>query len=61
VTYWLHSLREFEAVEAALLERFPAVVVSNRIIDLRPVKRMGRILGDEGQAAGVVPLRPWTD
>jgi DNA-binding Lrp family transcriptional regulator len=61
VTYWLHSLREFEAVEAALLERFPAVVVSNRIIDLRPVKRMGRILGDDGQAAGVVPLRPWTD
>jgi DNA-binding Lrp family transcriptional regulator len=61
VTCWLHSLEEIEAIEARLLERFPQVVVSNRVIDLRPVKRMGRILGDDGRAVGVVPLGPWTD
>ncbi len=60
-TCWLHSLGEIEAVEANLLERFPFVVVSNRVIDLRSVKRMGRILGENGRAADIVPLRPWTD
>ncbi len=60
-TCWLHSLGEIEAVEATLLERFPFVVVSNRVIDLRSVKRMGRLLGENGRSAGVVPLRPWTD
>lgn len=61
VTCWLHSLAEIEAIETRLLQQFPSVQVSNRVIDLRSVKRMGWILGDDGRAVGRVPYGGWTD
>jgi len=36
-------------------------VVLNRSVVLRSMKRVGRLLDDEGKSAGVVPMDIWAE
>jgi hypothetical protein len=39
----------------------PNLTVVDRLITLRTVKRMGRLLDEDGRAIGAVPMDVWTD
>ena len=52
-------LPELRRLEEELAGRFPDVRVRDRQLTLRAVKLVGRLLDEEGRAAGYVPLDPW--
>ncbi|HEX2315183.1 MAG TPA: Lrp/AsnC family transcriptional regulator [Thermomonospora sp.] len=56
VNVWVHALDDLAALETRLLTRFPEVRVLDRSVTLRWVKRMGRMLDDEGRGVGYVPM-----
>jgi DNA-binding Lrp family transcriptional regulator len=56
---WLHTVEEVHRFELALLDAVPGLVVVDRLVVLRSLKRMGRLLDESGRAVGVVPLAPW--
>ncbi|MHB9759098.1 Lrp/AsnC family transcriptional regulator [Streptomyces sp. BYX5S] len=56
LSVWLRDLDGMATLEALLDERFPALRVEDRTVTLRTVKRMGRILDDQGRATGYVPV-----
>ena len=59
VIAWLRTVEEVHRFELALLEAVPGLVIVDRLVVLRSLKRMGRLLDDSGRAVGVVPLAPW--
>ncbi len=56
-----HSLRETPITEVQLAQEAPGLVVLNRSVVLRSMKRVGRLLDDEGKSAGVVPMDIWAE
>ncbi|MDI3387756.1 AsnC family transcriptional regulator [Streptomyces sp. B-S-A8] len=58
---WLRSLDDAERLEQVLAQRFPQLVVLDRAVVLRFVKRMGRLLDPVGRSVGVVPMDVWSD
>ncbi|HWG24222.1 Lrp/AsnC family transcriptional regulator [Actinospica sp.] len=60
LTLWLRSVADIQRLEAALADRIPELEILDRGLTLRHVKRLGRVLDADGQAAGVVPLQIWT-
>ncbi|MDI3404177.1 Lrp/AsnC family transcriptional regulator [Streptomyces cavernicola] len=58
---WLRSLDDAERLEQLLAQRFPRLVVLDRAVVLRFVKRMGRLLDPVGRSVGVVPMDVWSD
>ena len=61
VVAWLSSLEEVHRFEQELAHTVPDVVVVDRLIVLRAVKRMGHLLDLEGRADGTVPMDVWRD
>ncbi|MDG3009625.1 Lrp/AsnC family transcriptional regulator [Rhodococcus sp. D2-41] len=61
LTAWLRSLEDTERLEQVLADRVPAMRIIDRTVTLSTVKRMGRLLGPDGRAVGVVPLDIWSD
>jgi hypothetical protein len=59
IVAWLRTVEEVHRFELALLAAVPELVVVDRLVVLRSLKRMGRLLDDSGRAVGVVPLAPW--
>ncbi|MDQ1007813.1 DNA-binding Lrp family transcriptional regulator [Streptomyces sp. V4I23] len=56
---WAHGMEDFARFEARIATRFPALRVVNRAVTLRWVKRMGRLLEEDGRSAGCVPMEVW--
>jgi hypothetical protein len=59
VVAWLRSLDDVHGFEQTLVQRVPEVEVTGRSVVLRTVKRMGRLLDEDGCAVGVVPMDVW--
>ena len=59
ITMWLRSLSDSQRIEALLAQHFPELVLNDRAVVLRVVKRMGRILDEAGRSVGAVPIDPW--
>ncbi|MFD7923514.1 Lrp/AsnC family transcriptional regulator [Streptomyces sp. NPDC059740] len=58
-TLWLPDLGDVQRRETALGARLPSLTVTDRIVGLRTVKRMGHLLDADGRRTGVRPIRPW--
>jgi DNA-binding Lrp family transcriptional regulator len=61
VAAWLHEVAEIHRFELLLARTLPGITVVDRLITLRPVKRMGRLLDEDGRAVGAVPMDVWAD
>ncbi|WP_460599851.1 AsnC family transcriptional regulator [Flexivirga lutea] len=61
ITAWLRRVEEVHEFERSLLDKVPQLTVSQRLVGLRTVKRMGRILDDQGRAVQAVPMDHWSD
>ncbi|MFD4757223.1 Lrp/AsnC family transcriptional regulator [Streptomyces sp. NPDC058426] len=58
-TLWLADTGEIQRREAHLAARLPGLTVTDRLVGLRTVKRMGHLLDEAGRRTGTVPIRPW--
>ncbi|MEW1929014.1 AsnC family transcriptional regulator [Streptomyces sp. NPDC088360] len=56
---WLHALDDLARYEMQAAARITAVRVLNRAVNLRWIKRMGRLLAEDGRSTGCVPIDPW--
>jgi DNA-binding Lrp family transcriptional regulator len=61
VAAWLRDLEEIHRFEMSLARMLPGLTVAERLITVRPVKRMGRLLDGHGRAVGAVPMDVWRD
>lgn len=58
---WLRNLAAIHDLETDLARAIPELRVTQRLLTLRTVKRMGRLLDEEGRCVGVVPMDVWSD
>jgi DNA-binding Lrp family transcriptional regulator len=58
---WLQTVEEVHRMELSMAEQHPQLQIVERILVLRVIKRMGRLIGADGRAAGVVPINIWDD
>ncbi|WP_435855891.1 Lrp/AsnC family transcriptional regulator [Streptomyces lydicus] len=58
-TLWVSDIGDIQRRETALCARLPGLTVTDRIVGLRTVKRMGHLLDDDGRRTGVRPISPW--
>ncbi|MFJ8925778.1 Lrp/AsnC family transcriptional regulator [Streptomyces sp. NPDC102364] len=58
-TLWVRDLGDIQRRETALGARLPTLEVTDRIVGLHTVKRMGHLLDEDGRRTGVRPIRPW--
>ncbi|MDI3418151.1 Lrp/AsnC family transcriptional regulator [Streptomyces luteolus] len=58
-TLWVHDMADIQRRETALCSRLPTLTITDRIVGLHTVKRMGHLLDAEGLRTGVQPISPW--
>ncbi|MYT72480.1 MULTISPECIES: Lrp/AsnC family transcriptional regulator [unclassified Streptomyces] len=58
-TYWVRDIGSVQQRETAACAQSPSLTVTDRVLGVRTVKRMGHLLDDEGRRVGVCPIRPW--
>lgn len=58
---WLRTVEELHRIELSIAEQIPELQVVDRLIVLRVVKRMGRLIDEDGRSVGVVPVNIWDD
>lgn len=58
VAVWLRTVEEVHRLELAIAKNLPYVDVVDRLLVLRPVKRMGRLLDESGRA--IIPVNQRT-
>lgn len=58
---WLETVEEVHRLELSMAEQLPQLQIVERLLVLRVVKRMGRLIGPDGRAVGVVPVNIWDD
>jgi hypothetical protein len=56
---WLQTVEEVHRLELVMARRFPQVRITDRLVVLRTVKRMGRLVDTQGRAVGVIPINIW--
>ena len=61
VVVWLHNIESIHDFESTLVSVVPEITVTERLVALRTVKRMGRLLDEQGCAIGAVPMDVWAD
>jgi DNA-binding Lrp family transcriptional regulator len=61
VAVWLHNIESIHDFETTLVRAVPEVTITERLVALRTVKRMGRLLDEQGCAIGAVPMDVWAD
>jgi DNA-binding Lrp family transcriptional regulator len=61
VVVWLRDVEAIHDFETTLAKAIPHIRVGDRLVVLRPVKRMGRLLDEYGRAIGAVPMDVWAD
>ncbi|WP_330180082.1 Lrp/AsnC family transcriptional regulator [Nocardia sp. NBC_01503] len=57
---WLRMAHDAIDLEARLSRAFPELRIIDRQVSLRTVKRMGRVLDDQGRALEFIPIRIWS-
>ncbi|MFE9730116.1 Lrp/AsnC family transcriptional regulator [Streptomyces sp. NPDC005863] len=58
-TYWVRDIGSVQQRETTACARLPSLEVTDRVLGVRTVKRMGHLLDDEGRRLEVCPIRPW--
>jgi DNA-binding Lrp family transcriptional regulator len=58
---WLRSVEEMHRLEQTIGARLPYVRFTDRLVVLRQIKRMGRLLDEDGNAVATVPINLWDD
>ncbi|MGW0931027.1 Lrp/AsnC family transcriptional regulator [Streptomyces sp. NPDC002644] len=58
-TYWLRDIGSVQQRETAICAQLPGLEVTERVLGVRTVKRMGHLLDRDGRRVGVRPIRPW--
>ncbi|MFG3250967.1 Lrp/AsnC family transcriptional regulator [Streptomyces sp. NPDC048187] len=58
-TFWLRDMGAVQQRETAACAQLPALSITERVVGIRTVKRMGHLLDDAGRRTGVRPIRPW--
>ncbi|MEU3844806.1 Lrp/AsnC family transcriptional regulator [Streptomyces sp. NPDC028635] len=58
-TYWMRDLGAVQHRETAMGARLPSLEITDRIVGVRTVKRMGHLLDAAGRRTGTCPIRPW--
>ncbi|MEV6792078.1 Lrp/AsnC family transcriptional regulator [Streptomyces sp. NPDC051320] len=58
-TLWVHDIGDIQRRETALCARLPTLTVTDRIVGLHTVKRMGHLLDHDGSRTGTQPISPW--
>lgn len=58
-TLWVHDVADIQRRETALCARLPGLTVTDRILGLHTVKRMGHLLDATGRRTGTRPISPW--
>ncbi|MEU9519656.1 Lrp/AsnC family transcriptional regulator [Streptomyces sp. NPDC048224] len=58
-TFWLRDMGAVQQRETAACAQLPALSITERVVGIRTVKRMGHLLNDAGRRTGVRPIRPW--
>lgn len=58
---WVKTVEELHRLELSIAAMCPELRVAERLLVLRVVKRMGRLIGPDGRAEGVVPINIWED
>ncbi|MFD0548318.1 Lrp/AsnC family transcriptional regulator [Streptomyces rectiviolaceus] len=58
-TLWVRDIADIQRRETALCARLPSLTVTDRIVGLRTVKRMGHLLDGDGRRTGMEPIAPW--
>ncbi|MGV8875746.1 MAG: Lrp/AsnC family transcriptional regulator [Rhodococcus sp. (in: high G+C Gram-positive bacteria)] len=53
------SLRDISLTDVQLAHEAPGLVLLNRSVVLRSMKRAGRLLDEQGRSTGVVPINMW--
>jgi len=53
------SMNHLEQLFIKLETEFPSAQINDRRLVLRPVKLYGRLIEEDGRAAGVIPVDPW--
>ncbi len=61
VAVWLHNIESIHDFETTLVRAVPEITVTERLVALRAVKRMGRLLDEHGCSVGTVPMDVWSD
>jgi hypothetical protein len=61
VAAWVRDIDAVRVFEARLARALPHIAVTDRLLTLRTVKRMGRLLDEDGRAIGAVPMDVWSD
>jgi DNA-binding Lrp family transcriptional regulator len=56
---WLQTVEEVHRLELVMARRFPQVRITDRLVVLRTVKRMGRLVDTQGRAVGVISINIW--
>lgn len=61
VVAWLRTVDEVHRFELSLARGVADLEIIDRRVVLRTVKRMGRLLAEDGRAIGMVPMDVWRD
>ncbi|MFD2688607.1 Lrp/AsnC family transcriptional regulator [Streptomyces phyllanthi] len=61
MTVWLRSLNDSQRLEEQLAADLATLRLTERAINLRGAKRMGRLIDETGCCAGIVPIAPWSE
>ncbi|MFI1912934.1 Lrp/AsnC family transcriptional regulator [Nocardia sp. NPDC020380] len=59
ISVWLRSVADINRLQAALAERVPDLEILDVALALSHVKRLGRVLDEEGRATSIVPIGIW--
>lgn len=58
-TYWLPGIGGVQHHETAMSARLPSLDVTDRLVGVRTVKRMGHLLDADGRRTATLPIRCW--
>ncbi|MEU6479187.1 Lrp/AsnC family transcriptional regulator [Streptomyces sp. NPDC047017] len=58
-TYWLPSIGAVQHHETAMHARLPSLEITDRVIGVRTVKRMGHLLDADGRRVATRPIQCW--
>jgi len=56
VAVWLRSLGDVQRLEVELTTNLPHLVVVDRTLEIRPIKRIGHLLDKDGWTTGRIPI-----
>lgn len=58
-TYWLRDIGSVQQRETAACAQLPALRITDRLLGVRTLKRMGHLLDRSGRRTGIRRIRPW--